>query len=214
MGDLTGKRVLDYGCGTGEITAQLALLGAEVVGFDLSPDQIEIARERADLDGVASRVTVFAADGEELNLPEEHFDYVVVVALLHHTDFGPVMDRIIRCLRPGGEAFIAEPVAFSTTLGWLRDRAPVAKIVSPDERQLNADDVSRIRSYFAYTTIRYFNVLGRLQRLFLGEPPVRSGWLAWGATKSIHYIDRLLLSLPGAWRTAGYVVIRGAKAHR
>lgn len=45
--DLTGKRILDAGCGTGALATELAARGAEVVAVDISPSLIAIARERA-----------------------------------------------------------------------------------------------------------------------------------------------------------------------
>ena len=46
LADLTGKRVLDLQCGTGEATAELAELGAVVTGVDSSGRALEAARER------------------------------------------------------------------------------------------------------------------------------------------------------------------------
>jgi SAM-dependent methyltransferase len=46
LGDLTGKRVLHLGCGTGEGTAELAARGAVVTGVDVEGDALEAARER------------------------------------------------------------------------------------------------------------------------------------------------------------------------
>src|SRR6266436_284322 len=37
LGDVRGRRVLDYGCGSGQLGIYLAMLGADVSGFDLSP---------------------------------------------------------------------------------------------------------------------------------------------------------------------------------
>ncbi|MEM8591344.1 MAG: magnesium protoporphyrin IX methyltransferase [Pseudomonadota bacterium] len=46
LGDVRGKRILDAGCGTGAASEVLAIMGAEVVGVDISPSLIRIARER------------------------------------------------------------------------------------------------------------------------------------------------------------------------
>jgi magnesium-protoporphyrin O-methyltransferase len=45
--DLTGKRVLDAGCGTGALSVELAKRGAQVLAIDLSPTLVALARERA-----------------------------------------------------------------------------------------------------------------------------------------------------------------------
>ena len=44
--NLRGKRILDAGCGAGQMTAELAARGAEVVAIDISPQLVEIARKR------------------------------------------------------------------------------------------------------------------------------------------------------------------------
>ena len=59
--DLRGARVLDAGCGTGLMTAELALRGAEVVAVDLSPKLIDIARDRLPV-ALAGKVTFAAGD--------------------------------------------------------------------------------------------------------------------------------------------------------
>src|SRR5438552_18440277 len=50
---LEGKRVLDYGCGTGENACLLAACGAQVTAFDLSPASISEARRRAEAHGLS-----------------------------------------------------------------------------------------------------------------------------------------------------------------
>ena len=44
--DLTGARIMDAGCGPGQLTQELALRGADVVAIDISPSLIDIARKR------------------------------------------------------------------------------------------------------------------------------------------------------------------------
>lgn len=59
--DLTGARVLDAGCGAGQMTAELAARGAHVTAVDISPQLVEIARRRLP-DHLESRVTFEAGD--------------------------------------------------------------------------------------------------------------------------------------------------------
>jgi len=82
-GDLTGARVLDAGCGAGQMTAELAGRGADVVAADISPSLVEIARRR--LDGRHhGRVRFFVGDMLSRDLGE--FDHVVAMDSLIYYD--------------------------------------------------------------------------------------------------------------------------------
>src|SRR5437764_6595960 len=100
LGDVRGKRVLDYGCGHGMASVVLARAGARVTAFDLSPGYVAEARERAKANGVTVRCTV--ADGEELPFDDASFDAVWGCAVLHHLDLTRAARELCRVLAPGG----------------------------------------------------------------------------------------------------------------
>jgi trans-aconitate methyltransferase len=96
-----GERILDLGCGTGHLTAQIAELGAEVVGIDGSAAMIEQARRA--YPGIRFEV----ADAREFVIPGA-FDGVFSNAVLHWIkEPGRVAERVREALRPGGR-FVAE----------------------------------------------------------------------------------------------------------
>jgi trans-aconitate methyltransferase len=96
-----GERILDLGCGTGELTAQIAESGASVVGIDASRDMIEGARRRFPALDLAVR------DGQALAYIEE-FDAVFSNAAIHWMRRSDaVVQGVARALRPGGR-FVAE----------------------------------------------------------------------------------------------------------
>jgi len=74
--DLTGARVLDAGCGAGQMTAELAARGARVVACDISPALVDIARERLS-SPQKSRVTFHA--GDMLDPALGRFDHVLAM---------------------------------------------------------------------------------------------------------------------------------------
>lgn len=74
--DLTGARVLDAGCGAGQMTAELAARGADVVAVDISPSLVEIARKRLPID-LVGRVTF--QSGDMLSDRLGSFDHVVAM---------------------------------------------------------------------------------------------------------------------------------------
>ncbi|WP_295402006.1 magnesium protoporphyrin IX methyltransferase [uncultured Thiocystis sp.] len=80
--DLTGKRLLDAGCGTGALAVEAARRGAEVVAIDVAPTLIEIARERAPRDLGAGSVRFEA--GDMLDPAHGRFDHVVAMDSLIH----------------------------------------------------------------------------------------------------------------------------------
>jgi magnesium-protoporphyrin O-methyltransferase len=75
--DLRGLRVLDAGCGTGLMTAELAARGAEVVAVDISPQLVEIARTRLPED--ASRPARDVPAGDMLAEDLGRFDHVLAM---------------------------------------------------------------------------------------------------------------------------------------
>ncbi len=93
--DLTGRRVLDAGCGTGALATELAARGADVIAVDLSPSLVEIAAERAA--GLELAGTVHFTSGDMLDAAHGDFDHVVAMdSLIHYTlpDVAAVLDGI------------------------------------------------------------------------------------------------------------------------
>lgn len=86
--DLTGRRVLDAGCGTGTVAVELARRGAEVVAVDLSPTLVALAAERLPAE-LAGRVR-FAA-GDMLDDALGRFDHVLAMDSLIHYEAGDVV---------------------------------------------------------------------------------------------------------------------------
>ena len=96
-----GERILDAGCGTGQLTGEIARTGAEVTGIDKSPAMIAQARENAP--GILFKVRDLCA----LEFAAE-FDAVFSNAVLHWvTRADEAVAGITRALKPGGR-FVAE----------------------------------------------------------------------------------------------------------
>jgi magnesium-protoporphyrin O-methyltransferase len=80
--DLSGARVLDAGCGPGQLSIEAARRGAEVVAVDLSPTLLKLAEERLSSDPASRRITFTA--GDMLDPRHGSFDYVVAMDSLIH----------------------------------------------------------------------------------------------------------------------------------
>jgi len=80
--DLTGKRLLDAGCGTGTFAIEAARRGAQVLAIDVSPSLIKIARERSE--GQAPEGSIIHEVGDMLDGQYGIFDHVVAMDSLIH----------------------------------------------------------------------------------------------------------------------------------
>ena len=72
LGDVAGKDVIEFGCGTAYFAAWLAKLGARPVGLDVTPAQLETARRMMAETGI--EFPLVEADAEDVPLPDESFD--------------------------------------------------------------------------------------------------------------------------------------------
>lgn len=99
-----GSKVLDVGCGPGEMAAKLMQRGYEVWGLDIAEPMICHARKRCGTD----RFRV--GDIEHIPFPENTFDGVVCLGVLEYLDVDEIALREIhRVLKPGGRAVISTP---------------------------------------------------------------------------------------------------------
>ncbi len=101
VGDLSGKKVLDLGCGGGLISVPLIERGAIVTGIDQSNESIKAAQ-------IAShgRGTFVTGDIHKLNIDSGTMDCVILADVLDHIPhFGRVLREASRTLRKGGRLF-------------------------------------------------------------------------------------------------------------
>src|SRR5512141_916058 len=69
LGDLSGRRVLELGCGPGDEAIMMARRGAHVTALDIAPSSVAIVQARARANGVDARVRVLCMTAEQLAFP-------------------------------------------------------------------------------------------------------------------------------------------------
>jgi SAM-dependent methyltransferase len=191
-----GKTWLDFGCGTGEITTQLALLGASrVIAVDVTHALVEMTRRRAEVDQVSDRVN--AVCGDLTALEPEPVDIVLSYAVLHHLPqrIHQVIPAVLRWLKPGGLFIYCEPVCYLPVLDWIRYHSGVSyDPLDAGERKLTGRDLGLLEQYFKTARRIHFRILNRLNRILPA------------ADRSLRRADAMLTGLPGSRLFAGMVL--------
>ena len=118
-----GSRVLEIGCGTGQLTRSFTSRQFAVIALDLSPAMV--ARARADIDDAA--IEFLACAFEDYPSSDATFDLVVSATACHWVDPEVMWSKSARLLRPGGwialletSEVYAEPVRSEIRSAWMR----------------------------------------------------------------------------------------------
>jgi SAM-dependent methyltransferase len=116
--DFAGRRVLDVGCGTGQLAAALAERGARVWGVDPSPEMLDMARR------AAPRAGFKEGAAEALPFKDAWFERVVFRLVVHLVDRPRAFAEAGRVLSPGGRVVVAtfSPEHFERY--WLNELFP------------------------------------------------------------------------------------------
>ena len=153
MGNLTGKKILDLGAGTGEAAIYFASCGADTYICDISPGMVDFATKTGRLNGAELKGTVCPA--EQLAYPDNFFDFVYLNGVLHHVSNRPaVYDEISRVLRPQGYFYAIEPLAGNPAINIYRRMADQMRSI--DETPLTLSELQSIKIYFQRASHREF----------------------------------------------------------
>ena len=173
--NIAGRQVLDVGCGAGGLVRWLRERGAEPVGVECGDAMRALALE-ADPENALDYVN---AVGQDLPFDDATFDVVTFIYSLHHVPENAMVDALTeahRVLRPGGVAYIAEPVAAG--LGHQ-----VSRLID-DETEVRAHAQAAIDQADAlgfdraaqrsYTTLRTYADFEAYESMMVGIDPDRA----------------------------------------
>ena len=111
LGDISGKQVLDVGCGTGVVTRELGRRvgsNGRVTGADPSPVFVEVAGRLA-ADNALTNVSFAVQDGRALPFPDASFDLTTAVTVLCHVpERADVLRELARVTKPGATVLIVD----------------------------------------------------------------------------------------------------------
>lgn len=172
LGEVQGLAVLDLGAGAGFMSALLAVFGAKVDAVDVSDEALAVCARRARQSGVAEQVGIHNMACEALGFPDDRFDRVVGMFVLHHLDLAKGLGEIYRVLRPGGVAVFVETWGANKLLmsarRLLTGRFGIEKAGSADEQPLGRSAKQLLQSgpfqdvAYVFPDLLFFRMMGYL----------------------------------------------------
>lgn len=154
LGDLTGKAVLECGCGNGWMTAELAGKGATVYAFDISGESVVATKSLLAKKNLARNCFIEKKAAEDLDYQEKQFDVILGFAILHHVDMNKVVPQLFRYLKPGGSIVFAEPLRGNPFLDAYRKLTPDFRTV--DERPFTLAELDEHFRIFSKSSHREY----------------------------------------------------------
>jgi SAM-dependent methyltransferase len=176
------RRLLDVGCGEGQVARRAASMGIEVVGVDPTSAQVVEARRRR------GGVAYARATAESVPVATRSFDAVVMCLVIEHLDpFEPAIHEMARVLEPGGRCLLLlnHPLLQAPGSGWIDDHIldeqywRIGPYLRPDS---TVEEVAPgVNLPFMHRPLsRYVHVMGECGLLIedMDEPPPPPGFLA------------------------------------
>jgi len=186
-----GMRVLDVGCGRGEVLRRCAKLGARAYGIDYAPVAVKMARRLLSREGGETRgaVAVYQADAKGLPFPDAFFDRLLLFDLVEHLhpwELDRALAEARRVLRPDGQLIVhtapnvwydryAYPLVrlARTLMGQGADYPKNPRAIVPANLDVHVNEQS------LFSLWRALRRAGFRARVWLGTPPQNreEGWL-------------------------------------
>ncbi|MBM3165934.1 MAG: glycosyltransferase [Chloroflexi bacterium] len=119
---IEGQKVLEMGCGNGDLSLEIARLGFDVVGIDISEPGIHQAVELVQKENLDAKAQFMVMDATSLEFPDNSFDTILIAEVLEHVrDSRKLLEEAVRVVRNGGRIIVSVPDGLSVPFpGHLR----------------------------------------------------------------------------------------------
>ncbi len=198
LGDITGKKLLEIGCGSGYETVEFCQKGAFVIAIDLSTESVKAAKERCKKNNI-KRVRIEKMNAESLRFKDNTFDRVYINKVLLHTDKEKVLAECIRVLKKDGILVINEMLKHWLFTFPYRTFSPYRK---SNPKYITLKDINKLnmghKEFYLFST--FF--------LFLFYIPVLStSKFAYTLFTRIARLDTLLLKMFPSLRNFAWITV-------
>jgi ubiquinone/menaquinone biosynthesis C-methylase UbiE len=214
IGDVTGLRILEIGCGVGDLALTLAENGATVVGLDTSSRAIETAEQRARTRGLGERTQFLCGDVASLgDSMRGSFDLLIGRFVLHHLEpFEENVEILARTLSPGGRAVFWENSSRNPLLMFARryviGRFGIPKFGDNAEHPLTGNELRILEAKFCVRIIHPELIFFQLVSTYL----LRSEKLPRWIKKVPFLIDKAIERLFPTFKRFSYYQVLAMKS--
>lgn len=171
IGNLGGKKILDYGCGDGWNSICFAKAGASVWAIDVSEVGIELTKVKAKANGVDQLIIAEVRNCYATGYPKNMFDVIYGGGILHHLNIEAAGQELSRILKPDGVAVFSEPFR-DAELMYIIKKVILQMAGSKVQRTTNQETpvtrnrLQALRPYFGEINCCQFNIISPAGELF------------------------------------------------
>ena len=185
---INGKKVLDYGCGSGLHLKWLSSVANEVVGIDLSDKSLGIAQKIV-LENKLNNVKLVEMDCEKLEFPDNSFDVIFDGGTFSSLDIKVALPELKRVLKPGGHVVGIETFGHNPFTNVKRKFNKLTKnrTAWAESHILNNNGLKEIEECFGNINVYYFHLISWIMLPFLNFPGANF------MLKLLERVDKLLI---------------------
>ena len=148
-----GKKILDIGCGLGEVSVYFAYKGFDVTALDISSEMLKVTKRLAAKYNVS--VNTIHSTAESLNIQKnEKFDIIYVGNLFHHVDINETLIKLKPHLKKGGMLISWDPLAYNPVINVYRKIAMGVR--TDDEHPITRSDIKLFKQNFLNVKTEYY----------------------------------------------------------